>query len=67
MKRDNHLIKRDDAISEQTFKCKCGHSVFLPAYDPVKICTHCCYYVFRNEKEKFKFMLSNRIVAVGRG
>lgn len=61
MKMDSYYIKRDNAILEQTIKCKCGHSVFLPAYQPIKICSHCNKYVFRDEKTKFKFMLSKRV------
>ena len=53
-------------ITNNIVVCKCGHSVFLPEKDPVKICTHCRKYVFRDEKTKFKFMLS-KTVAVEEG
>ena len=65
MKR-GYYSKRDNAITEQNVKCKCGHSVFLPAYSPVKICSYCNQLVFKNERVKFRFMLSKR-VAVERG
>ena len=52
--------KIDSAYQDEIVKCKCGHSVFLPAYNPVKICSHCNNLVFKNEKVKFRFLLSRR-------
>lgn len=66
MRRDTYYSKLNDALFGHNVKCKCGHSVFLPSYEPIKICSHCNNYVFKDEKTKFKFMLSKR-VAVGRG
>lgn len=47
-------------ITDNTIICKCGHSVFLPEKEPVKICTHCNKLIFRDERTKFKFLLSKR-------
>lgn len=47
-------------VTDNIVICKCGHSVFLPDKDPVKICSHCNNLVFKNDKEKFKFMLTRR-------
>lgn len=64
--KNKYKDKLDTAYQNEIVYCKCGHSVFLPKIKPVKICAHCRKYVFRNEKTKFKFMLS-KTVAVEEG
>ena len=53
-------FRRYSAIQNVCVKCKCGHSVFLPYYNPVKICSHCGYLVFKNEKAKFMYYLGKK-------
>lgn len=60
MKNKTETEKLSHCMTNETVKCKCGHSVFLPASQPVKICSHCNNLVFKNEKTKFKFMLTRR-------
>lgn len=44
-------------ITAATVKCKCGHSVLIPARNDKKICTWCGEYVFRNKQDEFKYRL----------
>lgn len=52
--------KRFDAYQSNIKKCGCGHSVFLPVYEPVKICSFCGKLVFKNEKAKFMYYLGEK-------
>lgn len=52
--------KRFDAYQSNIKKCKCGHSVFLPIYDPVKICSFCGKLIYKNDREKFKYYLGKK-------
>lgn len=36
--------------------CKCGHVVVLARADRV-LCTHCGYWVYKDEKTRFKYEL----------
>ena len=67
MKKLDYKQRLEDAIQNEKIKCKCGHTVFLPAYEPIKICSHCNNYVFKDDRTKFRFMLSKKKLAVGRG
>lgn len=64
-KKWREQTKYDKMYQDSIIYCKCGHSLFLPKQNPVKICSHCKKYVFRDEKEKFKFMLNKRGVDEG--
>lgn len=55
---DDALIEE---LSKHRIKCKnCGHVVLLPKQSKT-ICTHCGYYVFRNEREEFKQRLMEKL------
>ena len=43
--------------TKNTFKCRCGHSVFIENRERKKICSHCGNYVFINKKDEFKYKL----------
>ena len=62
IQEEREIEKKRHYITDNIVVCNCGHSVFLPNTQPVKICTHCNQLVFKNEREKFKFMLSKRKV-----
>ena len=40
--------------TDNTFKCKCGHSVVIYPDKKKKLCTWCNNYVYRDKKEEFK-------------
>lgn len=53
-------FRRYEMVQKETIKCSCGHSVFLPSYEPVKICSHCGKIVFKNERAKFMYYLGKK-------
>lgn len=54
------VFKRYNMYQKESIKCICGHTVFLPSYEPVKICSHCGKLVFKNEKAKFMYYLGEK-------
>lgn len=56
--KDRKLMK---VYTDNTVKCKCGHSIFMPVFVPHKICNWCGHRVFRNKKEEFKYKLEHEI------
>lgn len=51
-------FKRLQRYTLASIKCKnCGHTI-LPGKDR-GICTHCGYYVYKNDKIEFKYKLKN--------
>ena len=63
----NRKKRIEDLITEETVICKCGHSIFLPNIEPVKICSHCNRIVYKNDKAKFEFLISKKRRALERG
>lgn len=62
--RNNYLTFKDieKLCEEKTasrIKCKCGHSVTIPNRKNKIICSWCKNYVFRDDKEEFKYRLLN--------
>lgn len=51
-----------DALSAIRVKCPCSHTLYFPAYAPdIQICNHCGQKVYRNEKIKFKDLLTKEL------
>lgn len=46
--------------TENTYKCKCGHSVPIQPYENKVLCHWCNKWVFKNEKDEFKFRLEEQ-------
>lgn len=56
------MQKYANALSEIRVKCNCSHTLYFPAYSPdVQICSHCGHKVYRNDRIKFKEILSKCI------
>ena len=36
------------------YKCKCGHSVIIPAWVDKQLCSWCGNYVYKDKKDEFK-------------
>lgn len=54
------IEKLHDEKTANRIVCKnCGHTMNISASRDKRICTHCGKYVFREEKEEFKYRLSN--------
>lgn len=51
-----------NALSKIRVKCSCSHTLYFPSYSPdTQICTHCGKKVYRNDRVKFKHLLSNAL------
>lgn len=49
-------------IAKTRVKCSCTHTLFFPSYgDDIKICSYCGCKVYRNDKVKFKDLLSKQL------
>lgn len=47
--------------TDNTFKCKCGHSVVVSSRIKKVVCNHCGRYVFRDKKDEFMYRLKEVI------
>lgn len=50
-------IKIQQERVDNSIKCKCGHSVFIPVYKDNIICKWCGCKVVNNTKKHFKYKL----------
>ena len=55
-----NVKKIHQEMVENTYKCKCGHSVVIKPQQEKKLCNWCNKYVFKNEKDEFKFRLEEQ-------
>lgn len=46
--------------TENTYKCKCGHSVVIRPDETKILCHWCNRYVFKNQKDEFKYRLEEK-------
>lgn len=53
-------FRRFNMYQKESNKCICGHTVFLPSYEAVKICSHCGKLIYKNDREKFKYYLGKK-------
>ena len=56
----DEIQKLHDEKTANRITCKnCGHTMNISASREKRICTHCGNYVFRQEKDEFKYRLLN--------
>ena len=55
------LNKYADEVQNYIYKCKCGHSVLIRAYENKSICFHCNRTVYRNPREEFIDRLETKL------
>ena len=53
-KKEKEFEKKVAFDTENTFKCKCGHSIVIYPTTTKKLCTWCKNYVYRDNKDEFK-------------
>lgn len=52
------VMKLHEEFSKLNVTCKnCGHRLYIPTRQEREICSWCGKYVFRDEKEEFKYRL----------
>lgn len=51
-----------DEYRKLKFRCRhCGHNVIIHGYMDKNICTWCGHYVFRTQKDEFKFRVGKAV------
>lgn len=59
---EEELQKQQEEISKHKYVCKhCGHKQLVPNYMEKNLCDWCGYWVFRNDKDEFKFRMNERL------
>lgn len=53
--------KRADSLMAVRHKCKCGHTVYIPARCKFVYCDWCYRRVWRDEETKFKYKLLEKL------
>lgn len=49
--------RMQDEYDKVKYKCKCGHKVVIPNWVDKQVCGWCGKYVFKNEKDEFKYRM----------
>lgn len=47
--------------TDNTYKCKCGHSVVIRPNQDKLLCHWCNKWVFKNREDEFKYRLKEKI------
>ena len=53
--------KYAEIMTNNRIKCKCGHSVDIPAKMGKVICNWCNNYVFKDKKTEFEYRMKERL------
>ena len=65
IKLNNTDTRRLNEFTKATYKCQhCGHSILFYNREVKKICSHCGYYAFKNDKDRFNFLLNQELKKV---
>lgn len=51
------MDKMFNTYRENSFKCKCGHTIVVSKQIKKVVCNHCGKYVFRDPKDEFIYRL----------
>lgn len=47
--------------TDNTYKCKCGHSVVMRPSETKTLCYWCNKWVFKNKEDEFKYRLKEKM------
>ena len=61
-KDDLEYQKYMESRQKHKYVCKhCGHKQLIPNFMKQNLCDWCGYWVFRNDKDEFKFRMSEQM------
>ena len=58
---NKEIQKYADEIIKHKYKCKCGHSVFIPFDKDKALCSWCNQYCFKSKEAEFKYRMKERL------
>lgn len=64
MPSNEDIERKRHFVTDNTIKCKCGHSLFFKRNR--MLCTWCGRFVFKDEREEFKYTLNRLIIQKNR-
>lgn len=59
---NKQIMQRHKIATDESVKCKCGHSILITNRYGKVICNYCGRLVFRNKKEEFEYRLKERLL-----
>lgn len=62
MKSYKEIEKYRKVLTDNSIKCKCGHSIAMKPGLNKEICNWCNCYVFRTPKDEFEYRLKERMI-----
>ena len=57
----NNIVKIHNERTENTYKCKCGHSISIKPCEKKVLCHWCNKWVFKNKEDEFKYRLKEKM------
>lgn len=64
MRTNSEILKLSKLATNNTVKCKCGHSIAFISRSNSVICSWCGTKVYKNKKEEFKEMLKKKGIKI---
>ena len=61
MKGNNKLTLKCNALRDGSTKCKCGHTMTIPAFKDTAICTWCGKRIKNKSKDHFKYTINKML------
>jgi hypothetical protein len=62
MQKITEIIKYAHVMTENSIKCKCGHTINMNPKLDKEICSWCNNYVFRNPKDEFVYRVKEKMI-----
>lgn len=61
-KDDKQFKRSSEVYSQNKYPCKhCGHKQLIPKIMEKNLCDWCGFWVFKNEKDEFKYRMDEQI------
>ena len=59
--KQKNIVKIHQERVDNTYKCKCGHSVVIKPKETKILCHWCNRWVFKNKEDEFKFRVKEQM------